>query len=335
MRGNCILEECGIGILGLGMYVPETIVDNSQIEEKLERITNEKIIRVTGIEERRKSAPNQSSSDLALIAARQAIKNAGLTANDIDLIIVATGTSDYKTPTTASILQKKLGIDFKTALDLNSGGCANGILGLITAAQFAAKEPDMKILVVGVENFKGCIDYYDKTSVYFGDGASAYIVGKVKKGHGFLNYNFKTLSENPEVLMIKGGGSAITLDEDGLKNGLQYLRMDGKKVWDFATVEFPKSVKQVVDDSGYSLDDIKMIIPHQSNINIIKRGMRTLKMPLEKTFVNIDKYGNTSGASVGIALYEALENNLFGSGDLVVLCGYGAGLGVGSIVMRW
>lgn len=331
-EGEINNQEFGIGILGMGYYVPKKVIKNDYFD--IERITPEKIIRVTGIEERRRCEETESTSDMAYCATQKALKDAGISAEELDMIIVATATPDYKTPPTANLLQQKLNIEGRPCFDLNSGGCANSIFGLITGIQYAENNPDKTILVIMAETFKGLLDDNERTAVYFGDGASAMIIGKVEKNKGFIAYNFQSITKDSDALIILGGGSKTPLTNENLNDGLQYLFMDGRSVLNFATTCFPESVSKLLSSTDYNINDIDFLIAHQANINIIKKGLKKIGLSQEKTYTTIERYGNTSGASVGITLNEAYNKGKIQDGHTVVLSGFGAGLAFGSILLK-
>lgn len=332
-KGRVKNQDEGIGILGLGMCVPEKVMSNNDFN--IEGITSAKVERVIGIKERRVAHVGEAVSDLCVGAAMQALQDSGMTPDDIDMIIVGTATPDFRTPPAASVVQKKLGIEGRPAFDVNSGGCANSIFTLINGIQFLQNNTDKNILVIVADVFKGHIDYTERTSLYFGDGASAFILGKVEKGNGFMSYNFKTISEPSDALKISDGGSHTPITETTIEKGGQYLKMDGRAVWDFATANFPHTVRELLCASDLKAEDIDFLVSHQANINIITKSMKDLGIPMSKTYTTIERFGNTSGASVGITLAEAYNKNLIKKGDLVVLVGFGAGLGVGSILLKF
>ena len=293
------------GIVGLGAYVPPSVMTNDDWADIVET-SDEWITAKTGIKERRIAADDVCTSDLAVIACKQAMDEAGIGPEDIDMLILATSSPDVPLSSTAGITQHKLGCTNSAAFDVNAV-CAGWVHALDIGARFAGTPGYDNVLVVGAEVYSRILNWEDRTTcVLFGDGAGA------------------------DVIEIPAGGVRKPIPSPGFENGDQYFHMDGPAVWDFATEAFPQAVRAVLNRTGHSLEDVSMIIPHQANINIIKTGMEKLGLPMTKTFTNLHKYGNTAGASVPIAMREAMDEGLIGEGDLVVTVAFGGGLAWGA-----
>ncbi len=322
-------------ILATGMYVPDEIVTNDHLASFVPGVTSEGIERICGIRERRRSSEDEAASDLAAHAATDALENVGMTIADMDFLIVGTATPDRVTPPTASLLLGKLGGEGIPSFDVNSGGCANSVFALIVASGLL-KHRGAIGLVVAVENFKGRIDYSTRdTCPYFGDGAAAFVVGYADDGSGIVAHRWHTYADQAGTITVPGGGSETPVSSEMIENGLQYLKLDGRGVWDFASRAFPEAVRALLDDTGTDIGNIDLVVPHQANRRLIEYGVQELGLGLDRVAVNVERYGNTGGASVGIALHEAVQSGRLRRGDLVVLCGFGAGLAVGTVLVRW
>lgn len=324
-----------IGIIGTGMYVPSKIMTNKDISEFIET-TDEWIYKKVGIKERRIAAPQEATSDLAIYAAQDAIRNANVNVEEIDLIVLATSSPDMIQPSTAAIVQGKLGAINACAFDV-SAVCAGFIYGLTVAENMLrANKNYKKALVIGAETYSRILDWEDrKTCVYFGDGAGAAVLSDVKEEYGIKNTFLMNDGRGASVIQFLGGGSRYPASEETLKNKYHRFEMQGKMVWDFATEIFPKAVKKVVEESNEKVCNLDWIFSHQANINIIKNGMKSLELNIEKTYTTIEKYGNTSGASVILTLAEANKKNLLKKGDKISLVAFGGGLSYGSAYLIW
>ena len=318
-----------VGIVGLGAYVPPGVMTNDDWAEIVET-SDEWITTKTGIKERRIAADDVCTSDLAVIACKQAMDEAGIGPEDIDMLILATSSPDVPLSSTAGITQYKLGCTNAAAFDVNAV-CAGWVHALDIGARFVGTPGYDNVLVVGAEVYSRILNWEDRTTcVLFGDGAGAAVLQQVGEGRGLLGSWMMSDGAGAGVIEIPAGGVRKPIPSPGFKEGDQYFHMDGPAVWDFATEAFPQAVRAVLDRTGYSLDDVAMIIPHQANINIIKAGMKKRELPMSKTFTNLHKYGNTAGASVPIAMREAMDEGLIGEGDLVVTAAFGGGLAWGA-----
>jgi 3-oxoacyl-[acyl-carrier-protein] synthase-3 len=323
-----------VGILGIGSYLPEKILTNQEIE-KIVDTTNEWIVTRTGIGARHIADENMAASDLATEAAKKALKDANTLPEEIDLIIVATVTPDMHFPSTACIVQMNIGAKNAAAFDLGAG-CSGFIYGLTVAKQFIETGMYKKILVIGAEALSKVLDWTDRnTCVLFGDGAGAAVVGPTDEGMGILSTYMGADGEGGKFLTIPGGGSRIPATLESVKNKLHTIKMDGSEVFKFAVRIMNRASQEAIDRSGYSLEDINYLVPHQANIRIIEAAAKKLKLPMDKVHVNLNRFGNMSAASIPVALDEAVRQGKIKKGDLVVMVGFGAGLTWGSSVIKW
>ena len=323
------------GITGIDFEVGENVVDNKYFENYLDT-TDEWIRKKIGIKERRYVHKNEAFTDLALKAAKKAIRKADIKVEDIDLIIASTITPDHTNVASACLLQNLLGASKAAAFDLSNGGCPGSVYSLVTAAQFIEAGTYNTVLVVSGEIFSKTVNMEDRSiCVYFGDGVGAAIVQNVCDGSGFISYKLGADGSGYYALAAEAGGSRKPIDEEAIKNKLHYAKMNGKAIWAFATQVFKKVIEESLEKVDLSIQDLDFVISHQANFNIIKYGMDDLGLPLEKTYINIDKYGNTGGASVFIALTEAVEKNLIKKNDTIALVAFGGGLAYGAVVLKW
>lgn len=332
---NLYKNNYSVGIRGMGYYIPENKVTNDDIAKNVDT-SDEWITEKTGIKTRYICSDEQAVSDMAVEAAKKAIHNAGISPLDIDLIVMTTLQPDHPDPLTASLVQHKIGAKNAAAFNMSIGGCPDSVFSFVTAAQFILSGAYKTVLLVNSEaNSKG-MNWKDRNMcVFFGDGAGAMILQPVKKGKGMLGYTIKNDGAGYDVINIEAGGSRVPITEEAVKQGLHYPKMDGKKVFEFATKVFPESLLKVLGVLGIDKDELDLVISHQANVNIIKKGMERLQLPMEKTFVNIHKYGNMSSASVPVALIEAFEADRIKPEDYVSLTAFGAGLAWGTILMNW
>lgn len=316
-------------IIGTGSCLPPKVVTNNDLSKLVD--TNDEWIRErTGIIERRVSDETTATSDLAVVAARKSFAAAKVAPEEIELILVCTCSPDMLFPSVACILQDKLQIKGAAAFDL-SAACSGFNFGLATAASFIESGKYKKILLVGADTLTKYLDWTDRgTCILFGDGAGAVVLTATDKDEGVLDSYLMAEGHLGFNLIMPGGGSR---DPEG-KNG-RYIKMDGKEVFKFAIRALETSIKEVLKISGFSVSNIDLLIPHQANIRIIDHVTKKIGLPKEKIYVNLQKYGNTSAASVPIALDEALNEGKIKSGDLLVLSGFGAGLTYGANIIRW
>lgn len=306
------------GILGVGHYLPKKIVTNKDLE-KIVDTTDEWIKSRTGIETRHIAAEDEDTSDLSYNAAKEALDDAGVDPIDLDLILVATITPDMSFPSVSCMIQERLGAKNAAAMDLGAA-CAGFMYAMITAAQFIKTGTYKNILIVGAEKLSKITDWTDRnTCVLFGDGAGACIMGPVSDNRGILSFE----------LGADGGGGTALYQEDAL------IRMNGREVFKFAVRQMPESSENVVLKAGLEKDDIDFLIPHQANVRIMEAARERLQIPKEKMAYSINKYGNTSAASIPIALSEEVKNKRIKDGDHVVLVGFGGGLTWGAVCLTY
>ncbi|CAM3067934.1 MULTISPECIES: beta-ketoacyl-ACP synthase III [Paenibacillus] len=323
-----------VGVIGTGKYVPEKILTNSDLEKMVDT-NDEWIVSRTGIKERHIAAPDQATSDLAYEAAIKALESAGMTGSDLDLIIVATITPDSSFPSTACILQDKLGAKGAAAFDL-SAACSGFVYGLATATSFIQSGMYNNALVIGADCLSRITDYTDRnTCVLFGDGAGAVIVGEVPEGRGFKSFDLGAEGAGGSLLQMEGGGSRLPASVETVENKKHYIYMNGREVFKFAVRVMGTATIEVLRKAGLERTDVDLFVPHQANIRIIQSAMQRLELPEEKVVVNVDKYANTSAASIPLALVEAAEEGRMKAGDTVLMVGFGGGLTWGASVLVW
>lgn len=323
-----------VGIIGTGMYVPERVLTNADLEQMVDT-NDEWIVSRTGIRERHIAAPEQATSDLAYEAAVRALDKAGLTPDQLDLIIVATITPDTAFPSTACILQDKLGAKKAAAFDL-SAACSGFVYSLATAVNFIGSGMYGNALIIGADTLSRITDYTDRnTCVLFGDGAGAVVLAPVTEGRGFKSFDLGAEGSGGPLLNLKAGGSRLPASEDTIKDGKHYIYMNGREVFKFAVRVMATATDEVLRKAGFAKEDIDLFVPHQANIRIIQSAMQRLNLPEEKCVINVDKYANTSAASIPLALVEAAEAGRIKEGDKVLLVGFGGGLTWGAATLVW
>lgn len=323
-----------VGIIGTGKYVPERILTNSDLE-KIVETNDEWIVSRTGIRERHIAAPEQATSDLAYEAALRALASAGMQPEDLDLIIVATITPDTTFPSTACILQDKLGAKGAAAFDL-SAACSGFVYSLATAVGFIQNGMYNNALIIGADTLSRITDYTDRnTCVLFGDGAGAVIVGEVPEGRGFQSFDLGAEGAGGSLLKLEGGGSRLPATVETVEGKKHFIYMNGREVFKFAVRVMGTATEKVLNKAGLTKEDIDLFVPHQANIRIIQSAMQRLELPPEKCVINVDKYANTSAASIPLALVEAAEEGRIKEGDTVLLVGFGGGLTWGASILIW
>jgi 3-oxoacyl-[acyl-carrier-protein] synthase-3 len=323
-----------IKIVGTGFYAPDRVLTNADLE-KLVDTSDEWIITRTGIKERRMAADDQATSDLAVEAGKRALKNAGLKIKDIDLILVATSTPDTVFPSTACWVQKGLGADHIPGFDV-SAGCTGFIYGMIIAEGLILSGTNKRILLIGGETLTRVTNWKDRgTCVLFGDAAGAVVLEESKDESGMLSSYWKADGYLGDLLSQPGGGSRIPVTHDSIDADLHYLQMKGNEVFKHAVKRMGEAAVEALDRAGLSREDVDYLIPHQANIRIINATGDRLKLPREKVFVNIHKYGNTSVATIPIGLHELYEEGKLKEGTIIVMDAFGAGFTWGALVYRW
>jgi 3-oxoacyl-[acyl-carrier-protein] synthase III len=321
-------------ITGWGKYVPERVLTNFDLEKMVD--TSDEWIRTrTGIRERRIAAPGETCSTMSIAAARKALEVAQLQPSDVELIIVATSTPDYFVPSVASIIQDQLGAEGVPAFSLVAG-CTGWVYALVTASQFIQTGAYRNALVIGSEHLSIGVDWADRnTCVLFGDGSGAVVLEASDQPTGILAHELGSEGKDYDALIFPGCAGVHPPSHDVINQRLHYLKMDGRRVFKFATRVLAASAARVVSDAGLTIDDVALIIPHQANDRIIEMARRKLRVPPEKMMINIDRYGNTSAASIPLALVDAVEEGRIKPGDNLVFVGFGAGLTWAAAAFHW
>ncbi|TKI59273.1 ketoacyl-ACP synthase III [Brevibacillus antibioticus] len=323
-----------VGILSTGSYTPERVLTNFDLEKMVET-SDEWIVSRTGIRERRISSPEQASSDLAYEAAKEALEKANISAEQLDMIIVATVTPDMSFPSTACLLQEKLGATRAAAMDL-SAACTGFLYGITTATQFIQNGLYKKVLVVGVETLSKITNYKDRnTCVLFGDGAGAAVIGEVTEGYGFQSFELGADGSGGSLLCMPAGGSRTPASAESVEQGLHYLYMAGGEVFKFAVRVMNSATEAVLSKAGVSKDEIDLLVPHQANKRIIDSAVQRFGLSEDKVAINLDRYGNMSSASIPVALDEAVKAGRVKEGDNLILVGFGGGLTWGATLLKW
>lgn len=309
----------GVGIIGTGHYAPDNIVTNKDLEKMVDT-TDEWIRSRTGIEERRIAKDDEDSSDMAFEAAKLALADANVTAEELDLILVATVTPDTPFPSVSCMIQEKLGATNAAAMDV-SAACAGFMYGVITGQQFIQTGVYNHVLVIGVDKLSKITDWTDRnTCVLLGDGAGAAVLGKVSDDKGILSF---------ELGSDGSGGKYLYQNEDN------YLVMDGSSVFKFAVRQMPESSINVIEKAGLKKEDVDYLVPHQANIRIMEAARKRLGIPEDRMAKTVKQYGNNSSASIPIALSESLKQGKIKDGDVIVMVGFGGGLTWGAVALRW
>ncbi len=323
-----------IGITGLGMSVPSKVLTNADLEKMVDT-TDEWIRSRTGIQERRIAEPGLTTSELATQAAKEALDDAGLDPKDLDLLIVATTTPDMLFPATSCLVQQRIGATSAVCFDL-SAACSGSVFAMITAQQYLLTGRYRNALVVGAEVLSGFLDWSDRsTCVLFGDGAGACVMAPVTRG-GILATDMGSDGSAAELLYMPGGGSKFPPSHQSVDQRLHFLRMNGTDIFKLAVRRMAESAKKVIAAGNIDRDHVECFIPHQANTRIIEAVAKYANLPMEKVYMNLQRYGNTSAASNLIALYEAVKRDkVIKQGDHVVMVAFGAGLTWGSLLLEW
>ncbi|MGQ9486655.1 MAG: beta-ketoacyl-ACP synthase III [Armatimonadota bacterium] len=322
------------GIIGVGVGIPETVLTNHDLEQRIDT-SDEWIVTRTGIRERRIAPAHVATSDLAAQAAEQALRNAGKSAQDVDLIVVATATPDMPWPSTACLVQAKIGASKAAAFDLNAV-CSGFVYALWIAAQAVETGAYRCVLVIGADILSRQVNWEDRsTCVLFGDGAGAVVLAPVQEPYGVLSGVLGADGTGAPLLNVPAGGTREPLSPDVIARKRHTIQMRGREVFKFAVTIMGEVAVQALEKAGIPPEEVSLFIPHQANIRIIQAAAERLNLPMERVFVNVDRYGNTSAASIPIAIYEAWAQGRLKKGDLAVVVGFGAGLTWGACVIRW
>ncbi len=321
-------------IVSLGSYLPEKVLSNSDLEIMVDT-SDEWITDRTGIKERRIAGEKQAASDLAFEASKIAIERAGLDARDIEVIIVATITGDMPFPSTACFLQHKLGASGAVGFDINAT-CSGFLYALYIADGFIRSGMHKRILAVGTEVLSKAIDWKDRTTcVLFGDGAGAAVVEPTIEERGILSISINSDGSMWELINIPGGGSRNPSSSDTISQGMHYIRMKGNETFKVAVRTLEDIAVKTLSANGMNPSDLSLLVPHQANLRIIQATAERLNLPMEKVFLNLERYGNTSAASIPIALDEALSAGRIKDGDYILLEAFGGGLTWASALIKW
>jgi 3-oxoacyl-[acyl-carrier-protein] synthase III len=324
----------GSTIAGIGRYIPARVMTNRELEGMVDT-TDEWIRTRTGIRERRIAAPGEASSDLGYEAAKEAMADAGVTGDDIDLIIVGTATPDMLFPATACVLQDRLRAKRAGAFDLLAA-CSSWVYGAALAHGYIASGLAETVLVVGAETLSKITNWKDQnTCVLFGDSAGAVVMRPCAPDQGFLSFYLGSDGGGGPLIQVAAGGSRHPASYETVERNMHLVEMNGREVFKFAVRLMPRAIEEAVRRANLTIDAVDWFIPHQANIRIIDAAAERLGQPREKFFVNVERYGNTSSASVPVALYEAVRAGHIKAGDLAVLVAFGAGLTWGSCALRW
>lgn len=322
-----------VKIIGTGSYTPEQIYTNQYLETILD--TSDSWIQSNlGIKERRIATSEQATSDLASKAALKAIENAGLSKDDIDLIIVATATPDRLAPSTAAIVQDKIQAYNAVAFDI-SAVCSGFLYGMSVASQFIASGVYDNVLVIGADTFSKITDWTRRDAVFFGDGAGAAVFSSGNVNEGFLAFRLYTDGRGKWNYTIPAGGSEMPATEETIKKGLHFFQMNGRAVYETGTEVLPKAINQVLSDTGLSIDNIDYMIPHQPSIRILQKTAEVIGLPWERVMTNMDKYANTSGGTIPILLDETNRSGKLKKGNTVLFAAVGSGWTYGAAILKW
>jgi len=330
-----LTDQRYVRISGWGKYLPARVMPNSEVAELVD--TSDEWIRArTGIRERRIAAPEETTCSLAVNAARAALDKAQVAPEDLDLVLVATCTPDYANmPATASLVQHALGAPRAAAVDMNAV-CSGFIYALATGSQFVATGAYKNVLVIGAEVFTRILDWQDRsTCVLFGDGAGAVVLQPTNQPGGLISFVLGSDGAGACSLYVPAGGSRQPASADSVADRAHYVKMLGRDVFRFATRVLPDSVVEALAAASMTTDDIDVLIPHQANTRIIDHAVKRLHVDASLVFSNVERYGNTSAASIPVALCEAIECGMVRPGATVVLSGFGAGLSWGTVVWKW
>jgi 3-oxoacyl-[acyl-carrier-protein] synthase-3 len=321
-------------ITGWGRYAPSQVLTNADLERMVE--TSDEWIRSrTGIRERRVAAAHETTASMAAVAAKRAIAVAGIDPDEIDLILLATLTPDYWMPSTAALVKEAIGNRRAAAMDV-AAACSGFVYAFASAQAYIASGMARHVLVIGAELLTRFLDYSDRnTCILFGDGAGAIVLSASDRPGGALGTELTTEPSGAYMIWLPAGGSKAPPSMATLARGEHYIRMEGKETYRFATKTLASTSLAAIERAGLRPDDIDLIIPHQANIRIIEAVAKGLELPMERMFVNVDRYGNTSAASVPIALAEAVDTGRIAVGDRIVLVAFGAGFTSGAVAVEW
>ncbi len=320
-------------IAGTGSYVPAKVLTNADLE-RMVATSDEWIVERTGIRERHVAGPGEACSDLAVKAAEQALAAAGIRAVDLDMILLATCTGDYPLPATACLIQHQLGATRAAACDVSAACC--GFVYALSVAEAYVKTGMRHVLIIGSEVMSAITDWTDRnTCILFGDGAGAAVISQSENDRGILSTHLRSDGALCELIAVSGGGSRLPPSEKVVAERMQYIKMKGNETFKVAVRTLEEVARETLAANHLRVEDIDLYVPHQANVRILKAVAERLGLPLEKVMLNLDQYGNTSAASIPIALDEAVRQGRIREGDLVMLGAFGAGLTWASALIRW
>jgi 3-oxoacyl-[acyl-carrier-protein] synthase-3 len=321
-------------IVGVGAYAPKRILTNAELEKMVDT-SDEWIVQRTGIRERRIADPSEATSDLALRAAQQALERAGVEPGEIDFIVVGTTTGDMAFPTTANILQHRLGCRNAGSIDLYAA-CAGSVYSLSVGAQYVQTEKYRTVLCVGAECLSRITDYTDRgTCILLADAAGAVVLRASEDDSGILDTDLYSDGKYWEFLYQPGGGARHPATHETVDKRMHFAKMKGNEVFKVAVRMFGEAAERILTRNGFVADDLDLFIPHQANLRIIEAAVKRLKVPMDKVMINVDRYGNTGAASVYVAMEEAWSSKRLNTGDLVLLAAFGGGFTWGAALLRW
>ena len=321
-------------IVGIGAYAPKRILTNQDLEKMVDT-SDEWIVQRTGIRERRIAAENEATSDLALRAAQQAMERAGVEPREIDFIVVGTTTGDMAFPTTANLVQHRLGCRNAGSVDLYAA-CAGSVYSLSVGAQYVQTGKYRTVLCVGAECLSRITDYTDRgTCILLADAAGAAVLRAVEGESGIIDTDLYSDGRYWELLYQPGGGSRNPATHETVEQRMHYAKMKGNEVFKVAVRMFGEAAERILTRNGFTAEDLDLFIPHQANLRIIEAAVKRLKVPMEKVVINVDRYGNTGAASVYVAMEEAWSAKRLNTGDLVLLAAFGGGFTWGAALVRW
>jgi len=321
-------------LTGWGRYAPAGVLTNADLERMVDT-SDEWIVSRTGIRERRVAAAHETTASMAAVAALRAIAVAGIQPEDVDLILLATLTPDYWMPATAALVKEAIGNTKATAMDL-AAACSGFVYGYATAQAYITSGMAKHVLVIGAELLTRFLDYTDRnTCILFGDGAGAVILSASDEPGGGLGIELTTEPQGAYMIWLPSGGSKSPPSPATIARGEHFIRMEGKETYRFATRTLATTALAAIEHAGLKPDDISLIIPHQANIRIIEAVAKGLDLSMDRMFVNVDRYGNTSAASIPIALAEAANSGRIKVGDRIVIVAFGAGFTSGAVAIQW
>jgi len=321
-------------IVGVGAYAPQRVLTNAELEKMVET-SDEWIVQRTGIRERRIAAENEATSDLALRAAQQAMERAGVEPGEIDFIVVGTTTGDMAFPTTANLVQHRLGCRNAGSVDLYAA-CAGSVYSLSVGAQYVQTANYRTVLCVGAECLSRITDYTDRgTCILLADAAGAAVLRASEGESGIIDTDLYSDGRYWELLYQPGGGARHPATHETVDKRMHYAKMKGNEVFKVAVRMFGEAAERILTRNGFTAEDLDLFIPHQANLRIIEAAVKRLKVPMEKVVINVDRYGNTGAASVYVAMEEAWSAKRLNTGDLVLLAAFGGGFTWGAALVRW